>query len=46
MIRFGLNVHDQGYSGDFNPEVNACITSEFSTAALRFGHSTVDRKLM
>ncbi|XP_055322112.1 chorion peroxidase [Sitodiplosis mosellana] len=42
MQRFGLSIRETGYSDDYNPDVNACITSEFSTAAQRFGHSTVD----
>lgn len=46
MLRFSLNIHESGYSTDYNPDVNACITSEFSTAAQRFGHSTVDGKLL
>ena len=46
MQRFGLNVRDRGYSDDYSEEINGCITSEFSTAAFRFGHSVVDGKLM
>lgn len=46
MLKFGLNVRDEGFSNDFNADVNACISSEFSTAAMRFGHSTVDGKLL
>ena len=46
MTRFNLRLTESGYSTDFNPEVNPCITSEFSTAAMRFGHSTVDGKLL
>lgn len=46
MIRFGLHLTEDGYSIDFNPEVNPRITSEFSTAAMRFGHSTVDGKFL
>lgn len=46
MIRFGLNVQKQGYSSDYSGDVNACVTSEFTTAAFRFGHSTVDGKFM
>lgn len=46
MNRFSLSVHPNGYSNDYNPEVNPAITSEFSTAAQRFGHSVVDGKLM
>lgn len=46
MQRFSLSTRERGYSDDYNPDVNACITSEFSTAAQRFGHSTVDGKLL
>lgn len=46
MKQFSLNVHENGYSNDYNPDVNACITSEFSTAAQRFGHSTVDGRFL
>lgn len=46
MNRFSLNVHENGYSLDYNPEVNPAVTSEFSTAAQRFGHSVVDGKLL
>lgn len=46
MIKFNLHVRDDGYANDFHPDVNACITSEFSTAAMRFGHSIVDGKLL
>lgn len=46
MNRFSLSVRENGYSNDYNPEVNPAITSEFSTAAQRFGHSVVDGKLM
>lgn len=46
MLKFNLHIREDGYSDDFNADVNACITSEFSTAAMRFGHSTVDGKLL
>lgn len=46
MQRFSLNIRQSGYSDDYDPDVNACITSEFSTAAQRFGHSTVDGKFL
>lgn len=46
MQRFSLGIRENGYSDDYNPDVNACITSEFSTAAQRFGHSTVDGKFL
>lgn len=46
MQRFSLATRENGYSNDYNVDVNACITSEFSTAAQRFGHSTVDGKFL
>lgn len=46
MQRFSLGIRENGYSDDYNADVNACITSEFSTAAQRFGHSTVDGKFL
>lgn len=46
MERFRLNVQPNGYSDDYNVDVNPAITSEFSTAAQRFGHSTVDGKFL
>jgi len=45
MQRFSLNVHAHGYSADYDPEIKASITNEFSGAAFRFGHSAVDGKL-
>lgn len=44
--RFSLGIRENGYSDDYNPDVNPSITSEFSTAAQRFGHSTVDGKFL
>lgn len=44
MKRFSLNVRSRGYSGDYDPFINPSITSEFTTAAFRFGHSMVDGK--
>ncbi|XP_059614078.1 chorion peroxidase [Phlebotomus argentipes] len=41
MARFDLNVRP-GFSDDYSADVNAAVTSEFITAAFRFGHSTVD----
>lgn len=46
MDRFSLHVRDDGYSDDYNRDVNPSVTSEFSTAAQRFGHSIVDGKLL
>ncbi|KAH8248259.1 hypothetical protein KR038_009704 [Drosophila bunnanda] len=44
MKRFRLVPLDQGYSRDYNIEVNPAITNEFSGAAYRMGHSSVDGK--
>lgn len=46
MQRFSLSTRENGYSNDYNPDVNAAVTSEFTTAAQRFGHSTVDGKFL
>ncbi|KAG4080101.1 hypothetical protein HA402_008172 [Bradysia odoriphaga] len=46
MQRFGLNIQTHGYSHDYDENVNAAVTSEFSSAAFRFGHSIVDGKLI
>lgn len=46
MQRFGLNILANGYSNDYDENVNPSVTSEFSTAAFRFGHSAVDGKMM
>ncbi|KAH8292955.1 hypothetical protein KR018_001130, partial [Drosophila ironensis] len=39
MKRFRLVPLHEGYSGDYNVEVNPAITNEFSGAAYRMGHS-------
>jgi hypothetical protein len=47
MQRFDLNIRPNGYySQDYDENINAGVTSEFVTAAFRFGHSTVDGKLI
>lgn len=45
MKRFRLVPQHHGYSNDYNSEVNPAITNEFSGAAFRMGHSSVDGKL-
>lgn len=46
MERFELNVRDKGYSTDYDIYVKPSVTSEFTTAAFRYGHSTVDGKFL
>ncbi|GLV32003.1 Peroxinectin-like [Carabus blaptoides fortunei] len=45
MTEFNLNVDRPGYSTHYDPKVDPAITNEFTTAALRFGHSIVDGKM-
>ncbi|ALC46682.1 Pxt, partial [Drosophila busckii] len=42
MKRFRLSPLTEGYAVDYNKEMNAAITAEFSGAAFRMGHSSVD----
>ncbi|EDV91128.1 GH17282 [Drosophila grimshawi] len=42
--RFRLTPQHQGYSTDYSVDVNPAITNEFSGAAFRMGHSSVDGK--
>lgn len=44
MKRFRLAPQHHGYAKGYSEEVNPAITSEFSGAAFRMGHSTVDGK--
>ncbi|EDW83073.1 uncharacterized protein Dwil_GK22657 [Drosophila willistoni] len=44
MKRFRLVPLHQGYANDYNVNVNPAITNEFSGAAYRMGHSSVDGK--
>lgn len=46
MHRFDLNVREHGYSFDYDYHLNPSVTAEFTTAAFRFGHSTVDGKFV
>ncbi|XP_053605798.1 chorion peroxidase [Plodia interpunctella] len=42
---FGLTP-SQGYSSSYDARVNPSLTAEFSTAAMRFGHSVVEGNIM
>ncbi|XP_063374283.1 chorion peroxidase isoform X2 [Cydia amplana] len=42
---FGLSPAG-GYSTSYDSHINPALTTEFSTAAMRFGHSVVDGKLV
>ncbi|KAM8706014.1 hypothetical protein ACLKA7_010326 [Drosophila subpalustris] len=44
MKRFRLVPRNRDYSTDYNVDVNPAITNEFSGAAFRMGHSSVDGK--
>lgn len=45
MQRFSLFSPPQGYSSDYDEEINPSMTNEFTGAAFRFGHSTVQGRL-
>lgn len=45
MQRFSLRSSPHGYSSDYNDEINPSMTNEFTGAAFRFGHSTVQGRL-
>lgn len=45
MERFSLFGSSQGYSSDYDDEINPSMTNEFTGAAFRFGHSTVQGRL-
>lgn len=45
MQQFSLFTQPQGYSSDYDEEINPSMTNEFTGAAFRFGHSTVQGRL-
>lgn len=45
MKRFSLFSPSEGYSNDYDNEINPSMTNEFTAAAFRFGHSTVQGRL-
>lgn len=45
MQRFSLFSPVDGYNGGFDEEINPSMTNEFTGAAFRFGHSTVQGRL-
>lgn len=45
MRRFSLAINPNGYSNDYDEEINPSMTNEFTGAAFRFGHSTVQGQL-
>ena len=45
MQRFSLFSRSTGYSNDYDDEINPSMTNEFTGAAFRFGHSTVQGRL-
>jgi peroxidase len=45
MNRFSLGINPSGFSSDYDDEINPSMTNEFTGAAFRFGHSTVQGRL-
>jgi peroxidase len=46
MQKFFLNVKNEGFSIDYDDDVNPSMTHEFTGAAFRFGHSAIQGKYM
>lgn len=46
MRRFDIQPRENDYSRDYDSTINPAATNEFVAAAFRFGHSTVDGKIL
>jgi peroxidase len=41
MAKFGLSPAENGWTRNYDPELNAGITNAFAAAAYRFGHTLI-----